>query len=220
MTSKSTNAIHNKKVENQKIVEKIQKQAQENLLPNVALKCAEVADYIAEKFSEDKERKGLTSTEIFNVIANRSISDLATITNKGYTPQELAIALNYYIKMMAEINKYTPMPPSKSTFCLMLGISTVAYNNYLQDPEKSDVMNMVETYITGAKLTSAQLGEIKEISTMFDLKSQHGFVEAQAPTTIIHERKVDVEDIRSQLAEMRKGRVAEAEFEEKKEITD
>lgn len=218
--TKSSEKLHKDKVKNQDIVREIQLQAQKDLLPNVATKCAEVANYIAEKFADREESKGLTSTEIFNVIANRSISDLATITNKGYTPQELGIALNYYIKMMAEINKYTPMPPSKSTFCLMLGISTVAYNNYLQDPEKSEIMNMVETYITGAKLTSAQLGEIKEISTMFDLKSQHGFVEAQAPTTIIHEKRVDVEDIRTQLAEMRKGRIKEADYEEKKEITD
>ena len=63
--------------------------------------------------------------------------------------------------------------------------------------------------------TQAQLGELKEISTIFDLKSQHGFVEAQAPTTIIHEKKIDVEDIRSQLMELKRGKAIEMDYEEK-----
>lgn len=212
---KTKKRVHNAKVKNQQIVQAIQEQAKENLLPTIANKCEEVSKYIEEKLKGYSEAKGLTTTEIFNVIANRSIADIATITNKGYTPQELAIAFNYYVQMMTEINKYTAMPPSKSTFCLMLGISLVTYNNYLQDPERSEVMNMVETYITGVKLTSAQLGETKEISTIFDLKAQHGFVEVQAPTTIIHEKKIDVEDIRSQLAELRRGKAQDAEYEEK-----
>lgn len=205
--------VHKKKTDNQDIAKSIQEKAQKNLLPNIQNKAMEVAEFIANEF--EGETKGLTATQVFNVIANRSISDIASITNKAFTPQELGIALNIYIQMMSEINKYIKMPPSKNTFCLLLGISTSTYNNYLQDPEKIEIMNIIETYITGIKLTSAELGELKEISTMFDLKSQHGFVEAQAPITIQHERKLDIDDIRSQLREIKSGRVIEAEYEEK-----
>lgn len=211
---KTKQRIHKEKVANQKIVEAIQEQAKENLLPNIANKCMEVSDFIQKQLANHEDSKGLSSAQIFNVIANRSISDISCITNKGYTPQELGVAFNYYVQMITEINKYTAMPPSKSSFCLMLGISLVTYNNYLVDPEKSEIMNMIETYITGMKLTAAQLGELKEISTIFDLKAQHGFVETQAPTTIIHEKKIDVEDIRNQLAELRRGKSTEAEYEE------
>jgi hypothetical protein len=205
--------VHKKKTDNQDIAKSIQEKAQKNLLPNIQNKAMEVAEFIANEF--EGETKGLTAAQVFNVIANRSISDIASITNKAFTPQELGIALNIYIQMMSEINKYIKMPPSKNTFCLLLGISTSTYNNYLQDPEKVEIMNIIETYITGIKLTSAELGELKEISTMFDLKSQHGFVEAQAPITIQHERKLDIDDIRSQLREIKSGRVIEAEYEEK-----
>lgn len=210
-------SLHDKKVANQKMAKEIQTLAQQDLLPNISNKLEEVSKYIEKSFKNSEEKKGLTATKIYNIIASRSVVDIASPYDKSYTPQELAVAFNYYVKMMADINEYVSMPPDKSSFCLLLGICDDTYDNYLQDPERCDVMKMVETYIKGAKLTSAQLGETKEISTIFELKSRHGLVEAQAPTTIIHEKKLDVEDIRSQLAEMKRGKITEARYEEKGE---
>lgn len=212
--SKSSEYVHKKKIENQDIVRDIQKVTKEDLLPNIKDKAQEVSKYIEEKAKEIHSGTGLTSTQIFNVIANRSVSDIATAGSKSYTAQELAIALNIYMEMMAKINQYITMPPSKSSFCLLLGIGTSTYNNYLVDPEKSDIMNVIETYITGAKLSSAQTGELREISTMFELKASHGFVEAQNPVVIKHESKIDIDDIRNKLKEMKHGKVIEADYEE------
>lgn len=208
--SKKSELIHQQKIANQDIVRDIQKATKEMLLPTIKEKAEEVSKYIEETVKKDGTGFGLTSTQIFEVITKRSVSDIATVGSKSYTPQELAIALNIYIEMMAKINKEVKMPPSKSSFCLLLGIGTETYNNYMVDPERTNIMNIIDTYITGAQLTSAQTGELKEISTMFNLKAQHGFVEAQNPIVIQHETKVDVDDIRHQLNEMKRGRVTDA----------
>lgn len=208
--SKTSELIHQQKVANQDIVRDIQKATRETLLPTIKEKAEEVSKYIEETIKKDGTGYGLTSTQIFEVITKRSVSDIATVGSKSYTPQELAIALNIYIEMMAKINKEVKMPPSKSSFCLLLGIGTETYNNYMVDPERTNIMNIIDTYITGAQLTSAQTGELKEITTMFNLKAQHGFVEAQNPIVIQHESKVDVDDIRHQLNEMKRGRVTDA----------
>lgn len=209
--------IHEKKIKNQDLVKTIQKVAKENLISDIQDKAKEVSEYLENSIKKIEDNNGLTSTKIYEIITNRSTSDIATIGNKSFTPQELAIAFNIYVKMMAKINKYVKMPPSKNTFCLLLGISTVTYNNYLQDQDRSEIMNIIETYITGANINSAQIGEIKEISTMFELKAQHGFVEASAPIVFKHEGKVDIDDIKSQLNEIKKGRLLEADYEEKED---
>lgn len=213
--SKTSETLHKKKIANQDIVREIQQVTKENLLPNIEKKAQEVSEYIEKEIKKINASDGLTSTQVFDIIANRSISDIATASSKGYTPQELAIALNIYMEMMSNINKYIKMPPSKSTFCLLLGIGKTTYNNYLEDPERANIMDIIETYITGAKLSAAQTGDLREISTMFELKASHGFVEAQNPVVIKHETKVDIDDIRSQLKEMKKGRVIDADYTEK-----
>ena len=202
---------HAKKVQEQEIVKEIQEQTKEMLLPAIKEKSEEVAKYIEETCKNDR---GLTSTQILPLIAKRSISDIATAGSKTYTAQELGIAFNFYIDMIEKINKYTKFPASKGTFCMLLGISTVTYNNYLQDPEKCEIMRIIDDYITNSILTSAQLGELREITSMFSLKAQHGFVEAQAPTVIEYKKKVDVDDIQAQLAEMKKGKIIDANYEE------
>lgn len=212
--SKSSETLHKKKIANQDIVRDIQKVTQENLLPNIKSKAEEVSKYIEKECQNINNSNGLTSTKIFDIITSRSTSDIATAGSKSYTPQELAIALNIYIKMMSDINKYVKTPPSKSSFCLLLGIGKETYNNYMADPERSNIMDIIETYITGSKLSAAQTGELREISTMFELKASHGFVEAQSPIIIKHEKKTDIDDIRNQLQEMKKGRIVEADYEE------
>ena len=162
-----------------------------------------------------KNDKGLTATQILPLIAKRSISDIANVGTKTYTAQELGIAFNFYIDMIEKINQFVKFPASKGSFCMLLGISTITYNNYLQDPEKCEIMRIIDDYISNSILTSAQLGEIREITSMFSLKALHGYVEAQAPTVIEYKKKTDVEDIQAQLAEIKKGKVTDAEYEEK-----
>lgn len=204
----------NEKVLNQQLAEKVLEETSKEILPSIRKKAEEVSMYV-EKVLKETGNGGLTASKILPLIAKRSLTDI-TITNKSFTSQELAIAFNIYLEMIDKINNYVKFPPNKGTFCQMLGISTVTYDNYLQNPEKCEIMRIIDDYITTNLLTSAQIGELKEISTMFTLKSKHGFVEATAPIVIEHKKETNIEDIKSKIQAI-KGRVVDAEYEEKKQ---
>lgn len=198
-------------IQKQEIIKQIQEETKEMLLPTVREKMNNVAEVIKEKVSKSN---GLTVSQILPLITRRSTADIATIQNKSYTPYELGEALNIYIDMIAEINKHCKFPPSKGSFCALLGITRKTYDNYMVDPNKMDVMGLIDDYITTSKLTSSQLGELKEISTIFDLKSQHGFVEQQAPMIIEHKKTTDIEEITAQLQALKGEKIIDAEYEE------
>lgn len=200
-------------VEKRELVKKIQEDTRELLLPSIKEKMLSVAEVIKEKVSNNN---GLTVSQILPLITKRSTSDIASITTKTYTPYELGEALNIYIDMIAEINKVCKFPPSKGSFCALLGITRKTYDNYLCDPDKMDVMGLIDDYITTTALTSAQLRELDSITTMFSLKSQHGFVEAQAPMIIEHKKTTDIDTINAQLQALKGNKIIDAEYEENK----
>ena len=197
----------------QEIAKKVQEETKDLLLPSIRNKMNEVAEVIKEKVSSNN---GLTISQILPLITKRSTSDIATIQNKSYTSYELGEALNIYMEMVAKINTICKFPPSKGSFCALLGISRKTYDNYMVDPDKIDIMGIIDDYITTSVLTSAQLGELREISSMFTLKSQHGFVEASAPVVIEHKKEVPIDDIQKQLQALKRdGTIIDAEWEEK-----
>lgn len=201
----------NKKMQEQELAKKIQEETKEILLPTIREKMNNVAEVIKDKVSHTN---GLTISQILPIITKRTTEDIATIQNKSYTPYELGEALNIYMEMVAKINSVCKFPPSKGSFCALLGISRKTYDNYMCDPDKIDIMGIIDDYITTSVLTSAQLGELREISSMFTLKSQHGFIEAQAPVVIEHKKETNIDEIQAQLSALKKGKVIDAEFEE------
>lgn len=200
------------KVLNHEMAEKVFEATKEQLLPAIRQKAEEVSLYL-EKVLKEKDEQGLTATKILPLIAKRSLTDIVN-TTKTFTPQELAIAFNIYVDMIDKINNYTKFPPNKGTFCQMLGISRATYDNYMQDPNKAEIMRIIDDYITTTILTSSQIGELRELSSMFTLKSGHGFVEATTPIVIKHEKTKDIDDIRAKINSM-KNKTIEAEYEEK-----
>lgn len=195
----------------QELVKQVQEDTKNMLLPTIKEKMNEVAEIIQEKVSNNN---GLTISQILPLITKRSTSDIATIQNKTYTPYELGEALNIYMEMIAKINTICKFPPSKGSFCALLGISRKTYDNYMCDPEKIDIMGIIDDYITTSVLTSAQLGELREISSMFTLKSQHGFIEASAPVIIEHKKEVPVDDIKAQLQALKRDNIIDGEYTE------
>ncbi len=203
-----------KDIMKQELAKKVQEETKELLLPTIHKKMEQVAEVIREKVSHNE---GLTTSQILPLITKRSVEDIATIQNKSYTPYELGEALNIYMEMIAKINQICKFPPSKGSFCALLGISRATYDNYMVDPLKMDIMGIIDDYITTSVLTSAQLGELREISSMFALKSQHGFIEAQAPVVIKHEKTANVDEINAQLQALKGQNIIEADWEEKDE---
>lgn len=121
--------------------------------------------------------------------------------NFKYTATELEIVFDYYQEAMTVINKKQTFPPTKKNFCAFAGISSSTYDTYLRSPEdaKREVMLMIDDYITDTTLTLAQNGKIREITTMFRGKTEHGMVEASAPVVIEHKTGLDFNTINNRI---------------------
>lgn len=118
-----------------------------------------------------------------------------------YTAEQMQIMFEAFRKMMIKINEKITYAPTKKMFCSFIGISTATYTKYLNqgDAEMREIMLQVEDYVTDMQLSLAQNGQIKEITTIFRSKSEHGMAEAQAPQVVKHEYDIDLDKIKQNL---------------------
>lgn len=187
-------------------------EAKKELIPLMQNKVNEIAEKMEELVGKDK---GLITTQIELIIGNRSLYEIASGTiQKSFTPEELMIGLEMYRQVIAKVNEKVVYPPSIFTFCSFIGITSTTYNNYKSDPDRAEVIQMIEDYISGIQFTSAQIGKIKEITTIFGMKAIHGFYENPAPVIIKNDIKLDIDEIQSQLKALNKGKAIEVEYEE------
>ena len=201
-----------KKIQHRDIGNRMLQQASKDLIPTMQKKVEEIAEEVEKLIGDDV---GLLAPQIELIIGNRSVKDLASATMpRAYTSEELMIGLEMYRQVIAHINTKVLYPPSIYTFCSFMNISSTTYKNYLTDPDKAEVMRMIDDYIAGVQFTSAQMGKLKEISTIFGLKATHGWYEAQAPVQIKGEVKLDIDEIRSTIKEINKGKAIDVEYEE------
>ena len=187
-------------------------EAKKELIPLMQNKVNEIAKKMEELVGKDK---GLITTQIELIIGNRSLYEIASGTiQKSFTPEELMIGLEMYRQVIAKVNEKVVYPPSIFTFCSFIGITSTTYNNYKSDPDRAEVIQMIEDYISGIQFTSAQIGKIKEITTIFGMKAIHGFYENPTPVIIKNDIKLDIDEIQSQLKALNKGKAIEVEYEE------
>jgi len=196
-----------------KIADKVFNETKKELIPNMQNKLKEISEKVS---NLDNNDNGLIATQIELILGERAWSDICTINSKTYTPEEIMIGLELYRQAIALINEKVVYPPNIYTFCSFMGISTATYNSYRVDPERAEAIKMVDDYIAGIQFTSAQLGKIKEVITIFGLKSIHGLYEAQAPIQVKKTDKTDIDEIRDQIKLLKKVGVVDAEYEEKK----
>lgn len=200
------------KIQHRELAKKMLDEASKDLIPTMRKKVEEISRKIEELVGKEE---GLIATQIELIIANRSLNDIVVSSlQRQYTPEELMIGLELYRQIIAKINEKMTYPPSVYTFCSFMNMSSTTYKNYKTDPDKAEVMQMIDDYIAGTQLTSAQLGKLKEITTIFGLKSIHGFYEAQAPVVIKQDIKVDIDEIQSQIKELNKGKAIDVDYEE------
>lgn len=157
---------------------------------------------LVDELSKMEEVKGLTTMQITELIRPKK-----TRVNFLYTADEMRLMFDYYRKMIVEINKFTKYPPSRENFCAFASFSSATYSKYLNsdDEEMQEIMLLIDDYIKDSMLTSAQLKEIDNITTMFRGKAEHGMVEAQTPIVIEHTSNLDKDKILRQLDSLKKG---------------
>lgn len=146
--------------------------------------------------------------EIKSLITQKSIVGLSP----KYNNTELAIVFEYYQKFIEKINEVQRFLPTKKNFCGFAGISSKTYDNWRQseDSERQEIMQKIDDYITDILLTSAQDGDVKEISTIYRTKAEHGMVEANSPIIIEHKSQADINSIMKQIEAVNQGKSLKA----------
>ena len=158
---------------------------------------------ISQEIAMRQEVNGLNAVEINELLRPHNILGRPPT----YSTKELSIIFDYYRQAIIEVNKKVMYPPTKENFCAFAGISTARYNTYLtsSDEEKQEVMLMIDDYIRENMLTSAQVGDLKEVTTMFRGKTAHGLVEATVPITINHKTDANINQIQQMIEKIKKG---------------
>ena len=159
---------------------------------------------IAEQLQDRKEVQGLSTIEINEILRPHNLIGQPL----KYTAEELNIVFEYYRQAIVAINKKVKYPPSKGSFCAFADISTCTYNNYLMSPDESmqETIIKINDYLTDTTLTSAQLKEIDNITTMFRSKAEFGMVEAVAPQIIEHRSETDMNKISAMIQQLKQGK--------------
>lgn len=159
---------------------------------------------ITDNIRLQKEVEGLSSIEINEILRPHNLIG----SNPKYSADQLRIIFDYYREALVVINKRYKYPPSKENFCAFAGMSTSTYNKYLTSPneEMQELMLMIDDYIRENMLTSAQIGETKEITTMFRGKTAHGMVEASSPVVVEHRTETDLTKIQQMIQRVQEGK--------------
>ena len=163
---------------------------------------------LTQEISLKKDVGGLSSIEINELLRPHNLIG----KQPKYTAEQMQIVFDYYREALVKVNQKFKYPPSKENFCAFAGISTATYNQYLISPDeaKQEVMLMIDDYIRENMLTSAQLKEVDNITTMFRGKTAHGLVEASAPIVIEHKSETDITKINSMIEAIKAGKSLKA----------
>lgn len=166
-------------------------------------------EYLEQKLTELTEKlkkvnKKISTIELKSLISQKNVIGISP----KYSNTEIAILFDYYKQFIVEINKITTYLPTKKNFCSFVGISSNQYDSWRQseDTERQEIMQIIDDYITDLQLTSAQNGEVREISTIYRTKSEHGMVEATAPVVIEHKSERNIGDIMKQIEAINRGK--------------
>lgn len=146
----------------------------------------------------------LSTVELRNLLSRKTVIG---VTPK-YSNAELGILFNYYKQFIEEINKVQTYLPTKKNFCSFAGISSSTYDRYMKadDAERREIMQIIDDFITDLQLSSAQNGEVKEITTIFRSKAEHGLVEQTAPVVIEHRSETNMDTILKQIKAVNQGK--------------
>ena len=134
----------------------------------------------------------------------QSINPLVNVEPK-YSAEKLGIVWQLYEEMIGAINaKIGTIIPNLSSFCSFAGIRLSTFKLYKQsiDEDMRIVVEKIEDGCFDNNLTLAQMGYIKERSTVYRMKSEQERIEKETPTIHIHNESVDLANIKKRLNEL------------------
>ena len=132
----------------------------------------------------------------------KSITDINCV-EPLYSPEQLGLIYDYYCFLIAEINdKIGYYPPSLTSFCKLSSLTLATLRNYRNSSDLSRriVAEKIYDQISDENITLSQLGNVRERSTIFKLKSQNELVEKEQPKVSINiTEKPDYDRIQERL---------------------
>ena len=120
-----------------------------------------------------------------------------------YNAEKLSMAFDYYCDIIAEVNdKIGYYPSSLTSFCKLCGITLNTLRTYRnsEDYNMRVIAEKIYDQIGDENVTMSQLGNVKERSTLFKLKSQNEMVEKVQPQVKVNVGvEVDLDKIQEKL---------------------
>lgn len=155
----------------------------------------------------NKEGKPIAYKTIVNplIINNYFFKPIIPITSQEpiYNAEKLGMVFDYYCDLLAEVNdKIGYFPSSLTSFCKLAGITLATLRNYRYSDDLSMriVVEKIYDQISDENITLSQLGNVRERSTIFKLKSQNELVEKEQPKVSINiTEKPDYDRIQERL---------------------
>ena len=143
----------------------------------------------------------LISTYFFKTI-NPLSSKIPT-----YSAEKLAIVWDLYMYLIEQVNmNIAPFQPTLTHFAKFAGISLTTINSYKNCGDE-DMMNLCEKIYDecfNGNMSLAQMGTLREKSTMSRMKIENQVVEKVQPTVRVNmEAKVDLNEINKRLEEIK-----------------
>lgn len=221
------------RVKNKQAVRKVERQYVDGVLVNleevIQEKRKEIEDKLTRYCEENKVtaytkdgtsyEKPNTNPILIQKYFFQSINPLVNV-EPMYSPEKLGIVWQLYEEMVGKVSSQIGMIiPNLSSFCSFAGIRLSTFKSYKKslDEDFRIVVEKIEDGCYDSNLTLAQMGYIKERSTVYRMKSEQERVEKEMPDIHIHEgNNINLGDIRSRLDELKgfneKKRVVEGEI--------
>lgn len=135
----------------------------------------------------------------------QSINPLVNVEPE-YSAEKLGIIWQLYEEMIGKVNaKIGVLVPNLSSFCAFAGIRLTTFKRYKSSVDESMriVVEKIEDGCFDSNVMLAQMGYVKERSTVYRMKSEQERVEKEAPQVHIHKDVTDLNAIRNRLNEIK-----------------
>lgn len=207
------------RIQNKQDVRTIEKEYVDNILNGldnaIEMKRKDIEDklisYIKEnkieKYNKDGDKYEIPNTNplVIQKYFFQSINPLVNV-EPLYSAEKLGIVWQLYEEMIGKISaKIGLIVPNLSSFCAFAGIRLSTFKNYKQslDEDMRIVADKIEDGCFDSNVTLAQMGYIKERSTVYRMKSEQEKIEKESPIIYKEGDSVNIIQIKQRLQEIK-----------------
>lgn len=156
-------------------------------------------------YNKLEEKPQLRNPFIINTYFFKSINPMPNCEPK-YTAEKLGIVWDLYTHILCEVNmEIGEVLPTLSNFCRFAGITLTTFRTYKSSPDEAMriVVEKIADLCFDTQVSMAQVGAVKERSTIYRMKAEQERVEKETPAIHIHQESVDLGEIANRLKEIR-----------------